>query len=194
MMTVTFEDLYTKQPGYHEGMKLFCILGLALALPLAPAAENKAPDPRLSAVRSVYILPMSGGMDQYLANRLTSMGVLQVAADPKNADAILTDRLGETFERRMADLYPEPAPAKSKDEEQTEKASSSSAAAEMAASAAPRVSSFNRGRGNFFLVDRRTRNVLWSTYEKPEGMGPERMTHTAEKIARQLRDARAPKQ
>ncbi len=167
-------------------MKWFCILGLALA------AVAQAADARLSGVQSVYILPMSGGMDQYLANRLTSLGVVQVAADPQNADAILTDRLGETFERRMAALYPKPAPPKSKDKD--EDADKSDAVSDMANSVASPISSFGRGRGNVFLVDRRTRNVLWSTYEKPQNTSPEQMTRTAEKIAKQLREARTPKQ
>lgn len=179
-------------------MKWFCILGLALGATLAPSAKNKAPNPRVSAVQIVYILPMSGGMDQYLANSLTSMGVVQVAADPQIADAILTDRLGETFERRMADLYPKPAPPKSKDEdddaEKPNKSSASDSVADMANSAASPISSFGRGRGNIFLIDRRTRNVLWSTYEKPQNTSSDQMTRTAEKIAKELREARTPKQ
>src|SRR5437588_11526216 len=57
-------------------------------------------------VRSVYILPMPGGFDQYLANWLTAEHVVDVVTDPKTADAILTDRLGEVFERKMAQILP----------------------------------------------------------------------------------------
>src|SRR5678809_764458 len=45
-------------------------------------------------VKTVYLLPMAGGLDQYLALQLTSGGVLQVVTDPKKADAILTDGIG----------------------------------------------------------------------------------------------------
>ena len=47
----------------------------------------------LKHVSSVYILPMSGGMDQFLANRLTTLGVFQVVTDPQRADAVITDRI-----------------------------------------------------------------------------------------------------
>ena len=53
---------------------------------------------------------MSNSMDQYLANRLTSEGILQVVTDPNKADAVLTDRLGLGFEERLKQLYPPPAP------------------------------------------------------------------------------------
>jgi len=48
-------------------------------------------------VQAVYLLPMAGGLDQYLANRLTSAGVFRVVTDPKMADAIFTDQLGAGF-------------------------------------------------------------------------------------------------
>ena len=49
------------------------------------------------------------------------------------------------------------------------------------------------GKGTFFLVDRKTRNVLWSTYEKPAGTRPEQLKHTAEVVAKQFRTARTGK-
>jgi hypothetical protein len=150
---------------------------------------------------------MGSGMDQYLANRLTSMHVVQVAADPQNADAIFTDRLGENFERRLEDLYPKPAPPKleadkdkdadkEKEKEKAEEKNTSVTDAvtlvDKAQASAP-VSSFGRGKGNFFLVDRKTRNVLWSTYEKPEGTRPDQLKHTAEIVAKQFKTARTGK-
>ena len=75
-------------------------------------AVGDAPAPQLANVQTVYILPMGGGMDQYLASRLTAMHVVQVAADPQDAGWIFTDRLGDSFERKLADLYPKPAPPK----------------------------------------------------------------------------------
>src|SRR5438128_11988597 len=87
----------------------------------------------ISQVQSVYLLPMAGGLDQFLANRLT--GVFRVVTDPKLADAVFTDRLGEPFEQKLAELYPKP------DAEDTEKDDK----------ATPAVSSFGRGRGTVFM-------------------------------------------
>ena len=55
------------------------ILHFATFSTLALAAVN----PQLEKVQSIYILPMSGGMDQYLANRITQLGKMQVVADPQ---------------------------------------------------------------------------------------------------------------
>src|SRR5471032_3210020 len=62
----------------------------------------------LANVHTVYVLKMSKGMDQYLANRLTNEHVFQVVTDPKLADAILTDRIGESFESKLEELFPDP--------------------------------------------------------------------------------------
>jgi hypothetical protein len=194
MMTVIFEPLYTKQPGYHEGMKWLYLIGLA-GLAVLPLAAAEAPAPQLAGVQTVYILPMGNGMDQYLANCLTSMHVVQVAADPQNADAIFTDRLGETFEHRLEDLYPKPAPPKADGDKSKDDDSAVNDAATLAdkSQATAPVSTFGRGKGTFFLVDRKTRNVLWSTYEKPSGTRPEQLKHTADVIAKQFRNARTSK-
>lgn len=72
----------------------------------------------VAQIKTVYLLPMSRGMDQYLANRLTRGGVVQVVTDPKKADALLTDHLGAAFEASVKELYPEvkpAAPAKAED-------------------------------------------------------------------------------
>src|SRR6185369_14025016 len=59
-------------------------------------------------VGAVYLLPMTGGLDQYLANRLTAEGLFRVVTDPKLADAVFTDQLGAAFEQKLVDLYPPP--------------------------------------------------------------------------------------
>src|SRR5260370_11696730 len=68
----------------------------------------------LADVHTVYLLKMSKGMDQYLANRLTNDHVFQVVTDPKLADAIVTDRIGEAFQTKLEELFPPPSsePAK----------------------------------------------------------------------------------
>ena len=183
----------------------------AAALPsigILALAAGDAPAPQLANVQTVYILPMGSGMDQYLADRLTAMHVVQVAADPQNADAIFTDRLGDSFERKLNDLYPKPVPPKAeadkdkdneadKDKKDGDKTDSSSVTdavtlADEGKATAP-VPSFGRGKGTYFLVDRRTRNVLWSTYEKPTGTLPKQLKHTADDVAKQFKAARTGK-
>ena len=39
-------------------------------------------------------MPMGRGLDQFIANRLTRMHVLQVVTDPAKADTIITDQRG----------------------------------------------------------------------------------------------------
>ena len=77
---------------------------LLSSLTLALAAPPKA---ELAQVHKVYLLPMTNGMEQYLANRLTGLGVFQVVTDPKKADAIFTDRIGEAFEAKQTEWFPE---------------------------------------------------------------------------------------
>ncbi len=163
-------------------MKLFC--ALALVAVSLPAAVN----PQLKQVNTVYILGMSGGLDQFLANQLTSSGVLQVVTDPQKADAILTDRIGEPLEAKLKELYPPPPPPEpeKKDEDAGKDASSKDRGADLGVGAARVTSSFNRGKGNLFLVDRKSRAVLWSVYELPKNTTPGEMTKVAKRIVKQL--------
>ena len=144
------------------------LLAVAVLASVAVAAVN----PQLAAVHTIYILPMASGMDQYLASRLTARGVVQVVADPHHADALLTDHIGESFESKLDDLYAPPKPAESTQ-------------VGFAPLAHP-PSTWSRGRGSFFLVDRKTRSVLWSVYDRPHGSRPDELNHVATKIAGQL--------
>jgi hypothetical protein len=137
-------------------MKLFLLAAAALLLPAADLGETK----------TVYLLPMSNGLDQFLAIKLTSAAVMQVVTDPKKADAILTDHIGTSFEHKLDELYGK----KEKPED----------------SARTGMENGSRGRGAIFLVDRKTRDVIWSAYERPKSSAPDDMSHTAEKIAQKL--------
>ena len=44
----------------------------------------------MTDVKAVYVLPMAGGLDQYLVNRLTGSQMFRVVTDPNLADAIFT--------------------------------------------------------------------------------------------------------
>jgi hypothetical protein len=119
------------------------------------------------APRTVYVLPMAGGLDQFVAEWLTRDHVMQVVADPKIADVVLTDHLGETFEQKMAEIHP-------KDDKKSD-------------SNATHTFRSSRGRGTVFLVDAKSRQVLWSDYEKiPGSNSNDSLNHEAERIAKKL--------
>ena len=162
-------------------MKLFSGLAL-LAGVLAFAAVN----PQLRQVNTVYILAMSGGMDQFLANQITTSGIFQVVTDPKNVDAIITDRVGETFETKLKELYPQPAPPAAPAEQN--KASDKREGVDLGAGAARVSSSTGRGKGNLFIVDRKSRTVLWSIFEPPKDSTPGELSKTAEKVVKRLKN------
>ena len=60
-------------------------------------------------------MPMGRGLDQFIANRLTRLHVLQVVTDPAKADTIFTDQVGATLEDRLKDLYPPPPDPEAKE-------------------------------------------------------------------------------
>ena len=52
-----------------------------------------------------------------------------------------------------------------------------------------------RTKGAIFLVNRKTRNVVWSAYIRPKNTQPDELNHTADKIATQLeKDKRGKKE
>src|SRR3954469_20262232 len=145
---------------------LFCLILAGAAVGAsAPTAGVPAEVP---TGQNVYLLPMAGGLDQYLANRLTSAGLFKVVTDPKLADAIFTDHLGASFEQKLTDLYAPPPEDNDKDSRPR-----------------PHASAFNKGKGTVFLVDLKSHAVIWSLYEKPGGTTPAVMNRTASHIVRQ---------
>lgn len=178
-------------------MKLFC------ALAVFAAAAFAAVNPQLHQVKRVYILSMGSGMDQYLANELTQSGIFQVVTDPKQADAIVTDNIGQGFEDKLKVLYPPPPtpeapkPGKAAADSETLDVGDNSEAPPAKKSALDGVDfsgahfgngSFSRGKGNFFVVDRSSRVVLWSIYERPKNSSPGELTKTASRVVKHLRD------
>jgi hypothetical protein len=199
-----------------------CLCLLPLAGALACAAD-------LAGVHSVYLLPMAKGMDQYLANRLTNERVFRVVTDPKLADAIFTDHLGEGFQAQLEDFSPTPKPpeppkpavaepaAKTGDEpkakpgdepappEKPAHADSKAKAAGDTSSSPdmlgktentlnnPVASGFGRGHGTLFLVDAKSRQVIWSIYEPPKDFEGKEMNRTASDIVSRLKKDLNPK-
>ena len=149
-----------------------CLLAALAALVFFSAVHAEIP-----GVKTVYVLPMSGGLDQYLAFRLTAEGVLQVVTDPAKADAILTDGIGARLDESFDELFKPPV-----DKEQADKAGNTEFAH-------PAMRPLSGSHGLIFLVNRSTRDVVWSTFERPKGNQPDDLDHAAERIVNRLAKA-----
>lgn len=160
-----------------KSMKWYVAL---LAITLAQAAE-------IGEVKTVYVLPMSGSLDQFVAMHLTSANVLQVVTDPKRADAILCDRIGETLNDQLDGLFGKANPPEKKP------ADDSKPFLQVDADK-PVVHPVSHSRGTIFLIDRKTRNVLWSAYEPPKSTSAGDLNRAAGKIATKLaKELKGPK-
>ncbi len=148
---------------------------------LAAIAAQGAARPEIADVKTVYVLPMGNGLDQFLAIRLTAGNVLQVVTDPLKADAILSDQIGPALDGKIEDLYAPktPPPDTTKDSQKDSEKDPTNAAPK-------RIAPASRARGTIFLVDRKTRNVLWSLYVLPKNSSPNEMNRVAERIAGKL--------
>jgi hypothetical protein len=172
-------------------MRIKALIPIAALLVCGPAI---AVDGKLSPrFRTVYVLEMTNGLDQYLSNRLTSARVMWVVLEPTSADAVLTESLDEPFWSWLARTYPRPASA-------TPAAPATSAAS--GTESAPQGSPEGRGPvsakqpmasskrpGMVFLVDPRRRVVLWAAWENPKNPSAIELGHSAERIANQLKAA-----
>jgi hypothetical protein len=193
-------DLYTfGWRWYHILMKLFCALTT-----LAATAVFASVNPQLQEVKRVYILAMNGGMDQFLISQLVKAGIFEVVTDPKKADAIITDRVGESFETKLDDLYPPPAPPTPPKPAETKPAADSTtdstksdasklivrgdALAGVDLTGAARPTTMGHGKGNIFIVSRGSRSVLWSIYEPPKNNTSRELTKTAERVVKHLQE------
>lgn len=155
------------------------VLGLC-AVTLAIAQPNAD----LGQVRSVYIMPMSGGYHQHLANRLIRLGLFQLVADPHRADAILTDRLGEGLEARL-DVYDAASQKRDAAEHKGEEAAKGESKVTLAER--PVTTSLSGGKGTLFLVDRKSRRLLWSIFEKPKDVTAKQLDRSASRVAERIK-------
>jgi hypothetical protein len=152
-------------------MRIHALLPIAalLCAPLIGADSRLSP-----RFRTVYVLEMANGLDQHLANRITATRAMWVVLEPSTADAVLTESLDDSFWSWLARNYP-PAPG-------------TSAQSGNRGSASRREPSANpRHPGMVFLVDPRTRVVIWSAWDKPKNPSPAELEHTADRIANQLK-------
>ncbi len=160
----------------------------ALAVGLSLSAMAGAGS-ELAQVRTVYLLPMGNGFDQYLANQLTIQNVFEVATEPGKADAVFTGQIGPDFERNFEQLYP-PAPSPDTPREEAgEETAEETGAGAVKREARVRAGTFGRGRGNVFLVDRHTRTIVWSTYYTPKNTSAQELFKAAERVVNRLKKA-----
>jgi hypothetical protein len=194
----------------------------------------------LKGVHTVYVMPMARGLDQYLANRISGQGVFRVVTDPKLADAVITDMIGEVFQTQLENISPTPkppAPPPAAPETKTPAAADKAAAAAPADKAAkpadsaankdvgsiiverlakskkqvddpgsvvsmfqdtenkvaPPVSTFGRSKGNIFLVDAKSREIVWSTFDPAKSARNFDLDRIASDIVNRLKKDLKPK-
>ena len=168
-------------------MEVMKRLALVLSVPALLGAAD------LSGVRSVYIAPMFRGLDQYLANTITNHHVFQVVTDPKLADTFFTDRIGETLEAQLTKLTaPEPVAEPVKDTVKDKDPKEADSRISVFGDTVNKLdnpglnSSFGRGKGTVFLVDVKSRQVIWSAYSPSQSSAGKEMDRTASDIVSRL--------
>ena len=132
----------------------------------------------IGSAQPVYFWAMQGALDQYLAEQAAASGAVKVTVDPQMARAIMTDRIDKPFLDAMDELFPVEGR-----EEPEESDDSIEGDFQMA-----RPSNRPKGspRGTIFLVDVKTRQVLWSTFLGELDMRPNSLHREAEKVIERL--------
>jgi hypothetical protein len=164
----------------------FFLAGCLLALTCAVALSGAD----LAGVHTVYVLPMSHGLDQYLANILTTEHVFAIVTDPKRADAVLTDHIGAGLEEKLNTMLavppPEkPAPTAGEKSEPNEPAMLAETVNKLDNPASS--ASVGHAKGTVFLVDTKSRQVVWSIYELPRDASSKQLDRIASAIVSRLR-------
>lgn len=150
-------------------MKALIVLVLAAGL---GAAE-------LGSVQKVYVMPMSSGLDQHLADQIARHNLFTVVVDPKQANAIWTERIDAGFFQSLNEIFPPPQSEKDKEKKKDESLES--------ADKPPTRGAWGRTRGTIFLVGVGSRQVLWSTFLKMEDNSPKGLHRTAQDIVKNLK-------
>jgi hypothetical protein len=141
---------------------------------------------QLRDVKTVYLYPMMGGFDLLLAQQLVEGHIYRVVPDPKLADAVFTDQLGDVFLYKLDHIQTPPVAAKT---------SGSTSSMTPAPDTAPHGSTFARARGTLFLVDIKSKEVVWSTFQKPKNLTSTELRKSAQKSVKQLElDITGPKE
>jgi len=153
------------------------LLLLVSALTAVPAAFGAPAD-----AGPVYFWPMASALDQYLAEQFQSNAVYSVTVDPKQARTVMTDRIDAVFLGAMDDLFPLPGsePAEAP-EEKVDDSIEGDFRMER-----PKNRPLGRSQGTIFLVDVKTRKVLWSTYLKEYNINPDALNKKAREVVTRL--------
>jgi len=163
-----------------NSIKLFLLLLLSCAAALSGSD--------LEAVHTVYVLPMAHGLEQYLANVLTSEHVFVVVTDPKMADAVFTDHVGSALQEKLDTLLAPPVEKAAPKEGEKADAPKGSIADPLNKLDNPaNNSSVGRSRGTTFLVGMKSRQVLWSVYDLPKDASSRELDRIASAIVSRLR-------
>ena len=124
----------------------------------------------------MYFWPMQSSLDQYLAEQ--AAGRIEVTVDPKMAVAIMTDRIDAPFLDAMDELFPVEGREKPKE-------SSESIEGELQLTR-PKNRPKGTPRGTVFLVDVKTRRVLWSTFLGDFDSRAKSLHNEAQRVIEQL--------
>ena len=78
------------------------IISILLAAVVTISAQGPASQ-NLAQVKTIYVVPMRGGMNHYLTTELVQWGRFHVTLDPHQADALLSDSTKVDIEAIMND-------------------------------------------------------------------------------------------
>ena len=136
-----------------------------------------------SAPASVFIMPMPGGFDQYLAVQISGTSQYRVVTDPAQATLILTDHVDENLGKALEDITAEHAPPATPAKDGTDTFTR------------PRMQAITDARGTLFLIDKASHQVLWSTFEEAKTAEAKAMNRAAQRIVQRMTQAagKAPK-
>jgi len=152
-----------------------------LALLTGSASFAAAAD--LASAGPVYLWPMRGALDQYLASALTADSLLTVTVDPETARTVMTDRIDQDFFEGMTTVFD-----RSGEEEEEETAPASLESGDFRLQRAPNAPR-GRSQGTIFLVDVASRQVVWSMFIGELDNRPKKLHGEAEDVVDELRKA-----
>jgi hypothetical protein len=168
-------------------MKVITKGAVALFFHISALLATAAP-----ALRTVYVMPMAHGMDQYFANSLANTRTLQVTTDPAKAELVLTDRVDAVLDEFLEDHRPElrrlaeTTPAV--DPGHSEHAMMPDMVVLLGRTSSPsRRSSLSRPKGTLFLVNATSRQIVWSTFEVPKDDNPKELDRAARRVVERLK-------
>ena len=105
---------------------------------------------------------------------------------------MFTDQIGEGFQMKLEEIFPTPEsakpepPAKAGEDRRTRLAPLLGDTVNKLSNPASN-SSFGRAKGTVFLVDAKSREVVWSVYEPAKSGTPKEMDRTANDIVSRIK-------